>query len=298
MSYIGRFAPSPTGLLHFGSLLAALASYLEARSQRGQWLLRIEDLDTPRLQAGASAATLQTLQNYGFEWDEPVIYQSQRLAAYQQALDALQADSFGCTCSRKQLQSTAAIGPYGLIYPGTCRNQAPRTTHSVALRLRVPDQIYRFHDHIQGEFTQNLAQELGDFVIRRTDGIIAYQLAVVVDDAWQGITHIVRGSDLLDNTPRQLYLQQLLGYQTPSYAHIPVATNTLQQKLSKQTYAPALTTRDTLQNLCKAWNFLGQLPQLPQQTDYFTGLTDFWDWSINHWHLARVPTVMSLPLAE
>lgn len=288
MTYIGRFAPSPTGLLHFGSLLAATASYLQARSQQGQWLLRIEDLDKPREQAGAAEAIIQTLASYGFEWDQPIVYQSQRLPAYTEALQNLHPYIYACNCSRKQLQAAASMGSFGLIYPGTCHAKHLDINKNLAIRIKTTDQQIYFHDYIQGEYCQNLARELGDFVIRRADQFFAYQLAVVVDDAWQGITEIVRGSDLLNNTPRQIYLQQLLGYSTPSYVHIPIIINQLGQKLSKQTLAPALSTHTEylLGNLCKVLKFLGQTTV---NSNVFASTKEFWDWSIAHWNLNKVP---------
>lgn len=288
MTYIGRFAPSPTGLLHFGSLLAATASYLQARSQQGQWLLRIEDLDKPREQAGAADAIIQTIAAYGFEWDQSIIYQSQRIAAYTESLNNLKPFIYSCNCSRKLLQALANHGNFGLIYPGICRYKHLVLSEALAIRIKTLDQPIYFYDHIQGSYCQNLARELGDFVIRRADQIFAYQLAVVVDDAWQGITEIVRGSDLLDNTPRQIYLQQLLGYSTPSYAHIPIAINALGQKLSKQTLAPALTTQthELLNNLGKALQFLGQTPA---DAHSFSTIKEFWDWAIANWDLNKIP---------
>ncbi|HPY40279.1 MAG TPA: tRNA glutamyl-Q(34) synthetase GluQRS [Thiolinea sp.] len=288
MTYIGRFAPSPTGLLHFGSLLAATASYLQARSQQGQWLLRIEDLDKPREQSGAAEAIIQTLALYGFEWDQPIVYQSQRISAYLAALQSLEPFTYACDCSRKQLQTAAKLGNFGLIYPGTCRHRKLALSTNLAIRLQTTDQSICFTDQIQGKFCQNLAQDLGDFVIRRADQIFAYQLAVVVDDAWQGVTEVVRGSDLLDNTARQIYLQKLLDFPTPNYVHIPIAINQLGQKLSKQTLAPALQTQSEylLANLCKALNFLGQAAPNP---DFFASINEFWPWAIQHWDLNKVP---------
>ncbi len=286
MSYIGRFAPSPTGLLHFGSLLAAIASYLEARSQHGLWLLRIEDLDPPRIQPGASAAIIQTLANYGFEWDRSIVFQSQRLAAYQEALRALAKHTYPCTCSRKQISLLATCGTYGPIYPGTCRQRRAIPGQQHAIRLRSQDRSLCFQDKLQGLYCQNIRTDLGDFIIRRADTVFAYQLAVVVDDGWQGVTQVVRGSDLLDNTPRQIYIQTLLGLPAVEYLHIPVAVNAHGQKLSKQTQAPALGTAAIVQNLCKALSFLGQSP--PKATD-FDSLNTFWDWAIAHWQPTAIP---------
>ena len=285
--YVGRFAPSPTGPLHFGSLLAATASYLDCRSNHGLWLLRIEDLDKFRERPGATENIIQTLLDYGFEWDREIIYQTRRLTAYQQALHDLNGHTYPCTCTRKQLIATARTGPYGRIYPGNCRNR-----HSVesgqrhAIRLQAPDRSIGFIDRVQGNYQQNLAHELGDFIILRSDKVFAYQLAVVVDDEWQGVTHVVRGADLLDNTPRQIHLQQALGYKTPDYLHIPMANNDKGQKLSKQTHAPALKKENILAALCSAVAFLGQRPP-PAET--FNSTQEFWDWAIQNWNVDLIP---------
>lgn len=289
--YIGRFAPSPTGLLHFGSLLAATASYLDARSQHGSWLLRLEDLDKPRELAGASHSIIKTLKAYGFEWDGDIIFQRQRITAYQQALQQLSPHTYRCICSRKQLQQTARMGAFGAIYSGTCRLNSIPENIPAATRLMVPNQVFHCQDLIQGYYAQNLQQDIGDFILKRADAIMAYQLAVVVDDAWQGITHIVRGSDLLDNTPRQLYLQHLLGVHQPRYAHIPIAVNSQGQKLSKQTYAPAISLSDSKNQLIKALHFLGQAP--PAAEDFAT-LQEIWDWAIQHWQRNKIPKALSI----
>lgn len=296
MTYIGRFAPSPTGLLHFGSLLAATASYLEARRQHGLWHVRMEDLDQPRMQAGAASAILRTLEQYGFQWDGAIHYQSERLNAYAEALANLAPHSYFCTCSRKQLRQQATQGRYGLIYPGTCRNKHTQTLlpqQQAAIRIEVPNTMISFTDCIQGFFSQNLAHELGDFVIRRADNIYAYQLAVVVDDAWQGITHIVRGADLLDNTPRQIYLQQLLSLAPIHYLHIPMVTHANGQKLSKQTHAPAITPQAKIHELCKALNFLGQQAPEPH---VFEHIKDVWRWALQHWDTDKIPRQYSRTL--
>ncbi|MFM9835679.1 MAG: tRNA glutamyl-Q(34) synthetase GluQRS, partial [Methylophilaceae bacterium] len=236
--YIGRFAPSPTGPLHFGSLVAALASFLEAKVNKGKWLLRMEDLDKPREVKGAAADILCTLEAFGFAWDGEVIYQSNRTDAYQEALNVLQQKNlvYQCTCSRKEIADSALTsGLEGKVYPKTCLTHTPRPNIHAALRAVTPNQMFRFKDKIQGHINQNLATEIGDFVLKRADRLFAYQLAVVVDDFYQGVTHIVRGSDLLDSTPRQIYLQQLLNFSTPAYAHVPIALNANGEKLSKQT---------------------------------------------------------------
>ena len=203
-AYIGRFAPTPSGYLHFGSLVAALASYLDARSVGGRWLLRMEDLDPPREVTGAQAAILDTLERYGLHWDGELVRQSDRHGEYAALVQRLfdQGLAYACICSRKQLEGS------GGIYPGHCRNVG-HAGHDAAIRLRVPELTYRFTDRVQGEYSQHLGKDVGDFVIRRRDGLYAYQLAVVLDDAWQGVNNVVRGADLLDSTPRQLYLQEL-----------------------------------------------------------------------------------------
>lgn len=294
--YIGRFAPSPSGPLHFGSLLAATASYLEARSNQGRWLLRIEDLDKPRERTGAADLIIRTLDQYGFRWDGEIVYQSQRLEAYQQALEQLDDDSFLCKCTRKQLIATAQSGAFGVIYPGHCRHKqlAHTADRHYSVRLRVPDESICFDDAIQNHCCQNLEQELGDFIIRRTDKIFAYQLAVVVDDAWQNISHVVRGSDLLDNTPRQVYLQRCLKLPSVHYTHIPVANNPRGQKLSKQTHASALPLAidNRLQQLCLALDFLGQRPP---QHKAFSSVSELWEWAELSWNQAAIPRTLSLP---
>lgn len=290
---IGRFAPSPTGLLHFGSLVAAVASYLAARSAGGRWLLRIEDLDKPREQAGASAGIIRVLGEFGFCWDGDVLYQSQRHQAYQDALDTLTNNTYACTCSRKVLQREGIPGKYGMIYPGTCRHRhehPPNTPY--AIRLRTNDTPLAFYDLVQGNYQQHLRSEVGDFVIRRADGLFAYQLAVVVDDAYQRINQVVRGADLLDNTPRQLWLQQLLGFPHPCYAHIPVVLGKDGQKLSKQNLAPAITTENRLQHLVAALRFLGQ--NCPD-ANAFPTLDSLWDWAIQHWDMGKIPRQVALP---
>lgn len=293
LSYCGRFAPSPTGPLHFGSLLAAVASYLEARTRGGRWLVRMEDLDRPREMPGASDAILRTLEAYGFAWDGPVLYQSQRGELYAAALERLRAAGlvYPCACSRSEIADSALQGIDGLVYPGTCRGGLPAGKQARAWRLRVEDRDIACDDRIQGRIRQNLAHDVGDFVLKRADGLFAYQLAVVVDDAAQGINDVVRGADLLDSTPRQLYLQRLLGYPQPGYAHIPVAANAAGEKLSKQTLAPALDGKDAALQLWRALDFLGQAPD-PQLRG--ASLSALWTWACTHWRLAAVPARRSI----
>ncbi|MGE7992694.1 tRNA glutamyl-Q(34) synthetase GluQRS [Pseudomonas sp. NPDC089554] len=251
--YIGRFAPTPSGFLHFGSLVAALASWLDARAVNGRWLLRIEDTDPPREMPGARDAILTSLERYGLEWDGEVVCQSQRHDAYAEVVERLfnMGLAYACTCSRKQLEG------YGGIYPGHCRNRL-HAREDAAIRLRVPELTYRFSDRVQGEFQQHLGREVGDFVIQRRDGLYAYQLAVVLDDAWQGVTDIVRGADLLDNTPRQLYLQELLGFSQPRYLHIPLIVQPDGHKLGKSYRSPPLDIQQATPLLLRALRALGQ----------------------------------------
>ena len=290
MPYIGRFAPSPTGPLHFGSLVAAVASYCDAKANGGKWLLRMEDLDKPREVTGAADTILQQLEAFGFEWDGEIMYQSQRDDFYAEALNQLQKKAliYPCTCTRKEIaDSSHAQGIDGLIYPKTCyfNKNTPPSIHA-AYRAVVADKNIAFLDAIQGEITQNLAHDVGDFIVKRADGLFAYQLAVVVDDAAQNITHIVRGADLLDSTPRQIYLQQLLGLPTPQYAHNPIATNQVGEKLSKQTLAQPLCTRLAGQQLFEALSFLGQQP--PAAIKNYN-LSEIWRWAIAHWNMANLP---------
>jgi glutamyl-Q tRNA(Asp) synthetase len=258
--YVGRFAPSPSGPLHFGSLVAAAASWLDAHAARGRWLLRIEDLDAPRAQPGADDDILRTLERFGFTWDGPVLYQSLRGARYEAALQKLQASTYWCGCTRREIADSALglAGDGAQIYPRTCRTGLPAGKAARALRLDVGQQTVSFADRVQGPRQQDLAREVGDFVLYRADGQVAYQLAVVVDDAEQGVTDVVRGADLIDSTGRQIHLQRLLGYPQPRYLHVPVAVNAGGEKLSKQTGAPALdpSRRDEL--LARVLAFLGQ----------------------------------------
>ena len=257
--YIGRFAPSPTGPLHFGSLVACLASYLDARAQRGQWLLRIEDVDSTRCKPEHADNIIATLAAFGFRWDGDVRVQSRQTARYDAALSQLAESGsvFACACSRKEIADSAVAGIDGPVYPGTCRHgHIPEAGNAV--RLRVTADRLCFTDRVQGEICQQLAHEVGDFVLKRRDGLFAYQLAVVVDDADQGVTHVVRGADLLDSTARQIYLQHALALPTPAYLHIPVVTNTDGQKLSKQTLAAAIAPAEASRQLCRALTFLGQ----------------------------------------
>lgn len=278
-NYRGRFAPSPTGPLHIGSLIAAVGSYLDARQHGGQWLLRIEDLDTPRCVPGAADDILRTLEHVGLHWDGAVSYQSQRIPLYQAALDDLRQRglAYPCHCSRKTLATQGERA-----YSGHCRRQPPDTQQPHAWRLAVRASTLGFEDRAQGWFAQDLPHEVGDFVLKRLDGLFAYQLAVVVDDAAQGISDVVRGADLLDSTPRQIELQQQLGLPTPRYLHLPLAVNAAGEKLSKQTLARAIGQDAPLPLLRRVLAFLHQ-PAPPDTGDVRELLT----WASAHWQPAR-----------
>ncbi len=243
----GRFAPSPTGLLHLGSLVAAVGSYLFAKHEGGQWLVRIEDLDTPRVVPGSAEEILATLQRYGLQWDGDVVRQSQRTALYERALASLRERGlvYDCACSRAELRS-AASAPLGREprYPGTCRNGIAPGRAARAVRFRAPDEVIAFDDLLRGRVEENVARETGDFVVRRADGLFAYQLAVVVDDEEQGVTQVVRGGDLLSSTARQIALQRALGYRTPEYAHLPLVVNDKGEKMGKRDGALPLPSLD------------------------------------------------------
>jgi glutamyl-Q tRNA(Asp) synthetase len=290
----GRFAPSPTGPLHFGSLIAALGSFLEVRRRGGEWLVRIEDVDAPRTAPGATAAILRVLERYGLHWDGPVLYQSQRTEAYRATLERLRGTGlvYACTCTRRELAGCPRGRDGAPIYPGHCRAGPRRPGRPHALRLRVADAPLAFRDAILGEYRQRLEGEVGDFVIRRADGLFAYQWAVVVDDAAQGITQVVRGADLFDSTPRQIYLQGLLDYPTPDYAHLPVVVDSRGDKLSKQTSAPPLDERHPGPVLWAALRFLGQAPPADLRREAPAALLA---WARIHWRLDRVPATPARP---
>ncbi|MFD1259538.1 tRNA glutamyl-Q(34) synthetase GluQRS [Entomomonas asaccharolytica] len=278
--YIGRFAPTPSGGLHLGSLVAALASYLDAKAANGQWLIRIEDIDPPREVAGATDNILRTLEAYGFEWDGEILYQSNRLATYQSVIDRLLSNglAYACTCSRKQLEDYS-------IYPNFCRD-ALKPCIDAAIRIRVPELIYQFNDRVQGKFSQHLGREVGDFIVKRRDGFFAYQLAVVLDDAEQGITDIVRGADLLDSTPRQLYLQELLGFSKPNYLHVPILLDENGHKLSKTQCSPILPIKQASQLLITALEILGQ----PIETNFYQETPkNILNYAVSNWCVDFIP---------
>ncbi|MGH8766302.1 MAG: tRNA glutamyl-Q(34) synthetase GluQRS [Burkholderiales bacterium] len=279
MAYVGRFAPSPTGPLHFGSLVAALASWLDARSAGGRWLVRMEDLDLPRVMRGADSTILRQLESFGLAWDGPVEHQSQRSALYQEALLALGAHAYPCACTRRELEDSSLAIDGSRIYPGTCRSGIPPGKTARAVRLKTEPAVIAFTDRAQGELEQSVEKEVGDFILRRADGLFAYQLAVVVDDAEQGVTHVVRGADLLDSTARQIYLQGLLGYATPQYLHVPVATNAAGEKLSKQTHALDAAPDD----VPSALRFLGLDPPVDVSP------RDLPAWAMKRWNVEAIP---------
>jgi len=293
--YRGRFAPSPTGPLHFGSLIAALASYADARAHDGEWCLRIDDIDEPRARDDAENDILATLERYGFRWDGPAVRQSARIGRYDAALEALKRKHavYECACTRRDLES-AALGTSGeRVYPGTCRAgiSVERTLRDAcAWRIKVDDAAIGFHDRLQGRQQQDLARDVGDFIVKRADGLYAYQLCVVVDDADRGITHVVRGADLLASTPRQIFLQRALGYAQPVYLHVPVALNAAGEKLSKQTRAKPLPS-DPLPGLLAAWRFLDQ----PMPSPLPSSIDAFWRYASGAWSPSRLPPVPMLP---
>ncbi len=277
--YRGRFAPSPTGPLHFGSLVAALASYLEARHAGGEWCIRIEDVDKPRSRPEAARDILATLDAFGFRGDGEVLYQSQRGTIYQSYIDQLGSLVYPCSCSRKDVGEA--------VYPGTCRNGAEPGKPVRAMRLRVSGEEICFDDPIQGRFCQVLERDLGDFPLySHGANTYSYQLAVVVDDELQGITNVVRGSDLLDSTPRQIYLQRKLGFRPLQYMHFPVAVGADGEKLSKQNLAPAIDRSIAAHVLTQGLEFLGQ------STPANLSLDELWDWAIANWNPDRIPRSM------
>lgn len=294
-TYVGRFAPSPTGPLHFGSLVAALGSCLDARSHGGRWLLRLEDVDEPRCAPAATAWILRALEVCGFRWDGAVAVQSARKALYREALARLREAglTYPCACTRRELADSALATDGAPVYPGTCRGGLPEGRSGRAWRLSVASTQSCFDDAVQGRVRQDLGRDVGDFVLLRADGYFAYQLAVVVDDADQGVTHVVRGADLLDSTPRQIHLQRCLGLPTPAYAHLPVAVNRAGEKLSKQTRATPVDTARPAPALVQALDFLGQAPPAELAR---AEVADVWGWGLAHWSLAKVPRCRSLPV--
>jgi glutamyl-Q tRNA(Asp) synthetase len=292
-TYRGRFAPSPTGPLHFGSLVAAVGSFLDAKKNNGIWLIRIEDLDTPRCMSGATESILATLDAFKLYSDEAIIYQSKRTEAYVAELHSLQLRHaiYPCCCTRKEISDSALHGIEGFVYPGTCRTGIPAGREGKALRVRTDNQAIEFDDALQGHISQHIENQIGDFVVKRADGLFAYQLAVVVDDAYQGITHIVRGADLLASTPRQIHLQRLLGFATPRYMHLPIAVNRTGEKLSKQTLATPVDVSQAATTLLHVLEFLHQAPPAYlAKSDVKTIL----DWAIQNWDATKLRGIQAL----
>jgi glutamyl-Q tRNA(Asp) synthetase len=295
--YTGRFAPSPTGPLHFGSMVTAVASYLSARQAEGKWLIRIDDLDRPRCVKGMDKIILDTLEASGMTWDDAITYQSNNNSLYEQALSSLREHKrvYPCSCTRREIADIAQTGTDGPIYPGTCRNGMPADKTERSTRFISPSQLIKIGDRIQPAMYQNLEKEVGDIVIKRADGLFAYQLAVVVDDHAQGITDIVRGCDLMDSTPRQVCLQQALGYSVPDYAHVPVVTYADGQKLSKQTLARPVNKDRLLSTLINVLEFLKQQPVAELAEG---DLGSFWKWAIENWDMRNIPSVRAIRLAD
>jgi glutamyl-Q tRNA(Asp) synthetase len=280
---IGRFAPSPTGDLHFGSLVAAVGSYLEAKCAGGWWLLRIEDIDPPREVPGSADRIIRDLEHLGMFPDEPVLYQSSRIHSYEDAVKQLMERglAYPCACSRKDLPASG-------VYPGTCRNGIPAGKIARSIRLAVDNGNYAFIDRVQGLVEDLPASLTGDFVIRRADGLYAYQLAVVVDDEFQRVTQVVRGADLLESTSRQICLQKALGYKTPAYMHLPVATTAEGKKLGKRFRADPINQQDPAYAVCQALTFLGQQPPSG------LSLASLWEWALQHWDNSLIPRCSSI----
>lgn len=292
---VGRFAPSPTGPLHFGSLIAAVGSYLEARSRGGRWLVRMEDLDPPREAPGAASRILEALERCGFEWDGAVVFQSRRTDAYLDALEKLEREghTYRCVCSRRDVaRASSRLGGEGPVYAGTCRRRPPPPHLAAAIRVRVGDAVVTFEDDLAGRQRQRLGEEVGDFVLRRRDGLFAYQLAVTIDDAAQHVTHVVRGRDLLDSTPRQILLRRLLRLPVPRFLHLPLAVSPAGAKLSKQTGALAL---DLEQPAAMVWRALQALAQAPPPA-LAGSLEDLWTWARENWRLAPLRGIDRIPV--
>lgn len=292
--YRGRFAPTPSGPLHFGSMVAAVGSFLDARSRGGTWLVRIDDLDPPRTVPGAAGAILRCLEAFGMHWDGAVEYQSTRSDAYHAALHQLRHSGriYPCACSRKEISDAGLAGVEGAVYPGTCRNGLGAGHEARALRVRTDGAVVEFDDTLQGHVRQDLQNEIGDFVLYRADHAFAYHLACAVDDAEQGITDVVRGADLIASTPRQIHLQKLLGLPTPAYLHLPVAVNAAGEKLSKQTRAPAVDEAHPTETIAHVLRFLEHAPPAEIRD---RALDDLWAWAIQNWRRENLPRAKSMP---
>lgn len=289
-SYRGRFAPSPTGPLHFGSLVAAMGSYLQAKTQNGEWLLRIDDIDPPREQKGAANDILRTLEGFGFEWDQDVLFQSKRQKRYQEAVYYLleQKLAYPCSCSRKSILEKTGQSKGEAVYPGFCRNgtieKLPESSNN-SIRLLSDNKLIKFDDGILGSQSFNLEKMSGDFILQRRDGYFSYHLASGVDDAEQNITEVVRGADLLNCTPSQIHVQHSLKLLPPMYSHLPIVMNETGQKLSKQSHAKPIEITESVDLLYKSLKFLGQMPPIELIN---TNNEDIWHWAKKHWRLELV----------
>lgn len=290
--YRGRFAPTPSGPLHFGSMVAAVGSYLDAKSQGGSWALRIDDLDPPRVAPGSVDSIFRCLEKFQMVWDGEVVFQRARMGAYQAALDQLRTRGlvYACACSRKEIGDAGLDGPHGPVYPGTCRKGLPPGREARAWRVHTGDTAIEFVDLLQGRVRQDLEREIGDFVLFRADQVFAYHLACAVDDSAQGITHVVRGADLMASTPRQIYLQRLLGLPTPEYLHLPIALNAAGEKLSKQTLADPVEPDRAAVILADVLRFLKHPPPDEVSAD---GVSALWRWALENWRRDRLPGIVS-----
>jgi glutamyl-Q tRNA(Asp) synthetase len=291
MLYRGRFAPSPTGPLHFGSLVAAVASWVDARAAGGEWLVRMEDIDSPRVRPGAADAILATLERFGLHWDGPVLWQSQRGEAYSETLERLSSAGllYPCSCTRKEIVDSVT-GDAGVApgrYLGTCSTGLMPGRSARSWRVRVEPGVICFHDRVHGRQCQDVAATVGDFILRRADGLFAYQLAVTVDDTAQAITDVVRGADLMEATHRQIHLRRLLGLPGPRYLHVPVVTDSTGAKLSKHNQAEALSSRASA-HLTAALGFLGQQPPVELER---AAPADILRWAVQNWRIQAIPVV-------
>lgn len=285
--HAGRYAPSPTGDLHKGSLLAALAAFFQARSHKAPWYMRVDDLDTPRVIPGKSLEILNTLEAFGLHWDGAVLYQSRRNSIYEDVIARLNKGNylFDCGCTRREARA-GPYGPEGPIYPGTCRYGLPAGRAPRSVRIKVGDATVAVTDGIQGHYSQCLAADIGDFVLRRADGIVAYQLATVVDDAAQGVAEVVRGADLMSSTPRQIFLNEALGHARLTYAHVPILVDRRGRKLGKSNGALALDRNRRSNELVEALMLLGQTPPQGLAAESIDRIIE---WGIDHWQLEAVP---------
>jgi glutamyl-Q tRNA(Asp) synthetase len=295
--YIGRFAPSPTGSLHLGSLYTALASFLDAKAQQGLWLLRIDDLDTPRNTKDAAGNILTTLEAFGLQWDDEVYYQSHHISIYNDILATLQHHKliYPCTCSRKTLTTSQSNTATEIIYPNNCRDNTFPCPTPHALRIKTDNRNIAFNDRLQGFISQQLASQHGDFILKRKDHIIAYQFAVVIDDDRQSVNHVVRGMDLLDSTTKQIYLQQRLGLSTPNYLHVPIIADEQGFKLSKQTKAQAVDLKSPTLVIFKLLHLLKQQPPVELRN---ASAAELLNWAITHWNPAALKPIAAIPLDD